>query len=65
LENLVERLSALDVSLIVLEATGGFETTVAAAQHSTARRYSATCLRAPAGGQDAEEPKLGIVARNV
>jgi transposase len=31
LENLVERLSALDVSLIVLEATGGFETTVAAA----------------------------------
>ena len=31
LENLVERLLALDVSLIVLEATGGFETTVAAA----------------------------------
>jgi pimeloyl-ACP methyl ester carboxylesterase len=31
LENLVERLRALDVSLIVLEATGGFETTVAAA----------------------------------
>ncbi|HEV2039508.1 MAG TPA: IS110 family transposase [Casimicrobiaceae bacterium] len=31
LENLVERLTALDVSLIVLEATGGFETTVAAA----------------------------------
>ena len=31
LENLVERLAALDVSLIVLEATGGFETTVAAA----------------------------------
>jgi transposase len=31
LENLIERLSALDVSLIVLEATGGFETTVAAA----------------------------------
>ena len=31
LENLVERLGALDVSLIVLEATGGFETTVAAA----------------------------------
>jgi transposase len=31
LETLVERLSALDVSLIVLEATGGFETTVAAA----------------------------------
>jgi len=28
---LVERLRALDVSLIVLEATGGFETTVAAA----------------------------------
>jgi transposase len=31
LENLVERLAALDVSLIVLEATGGFETTAAAA----------------------------------
>ena len=31
LENLVERLKAVDVSLIVLEATGGFETTVAAA----------------------------------
>ena len=31
LGNLVERLRALDVSLIVLEATGGFETTVAAA----------------------------------
>jgi len=31
LENLIERLSALDVSLIVLEATGGFETMVAAA----------------------------------
>jgi transposase len=31
LESLVERLAALDVSLIVLEATGGFETTVAAA----------------------------------
>jgi len=31
LENLVERLSALDVSLIVLEATGGFETVVVAA----------------------------------
>ena len=31
LENLVERLAALDVSLIVLEATGGFETTGAAA----------------------------------
>ena len=31
LENLVQRLAALDVSLIVLEATGGFETTVAAA----------------------------------
>ena len=31
LENLVERLAALDVSMIVLEATGGFETTVAAA----------------------------------
>ncbi len=31
LESLVERLTALDVSLIVLEATGGFETTVAAA----------------------------------
>ena len=31
LEILVERLAALDVSLIVLEATGGFETTVAAA----------------------------------
>jgi transposase len=31
LENLVERLSALDVSLIVLEATGGFETIVVAA----------------------------------
>ena len=30
LESLVERLTALDVSLIVLEATGGFETTVAA-----------------------------------
>ncbi len=30
-ENLVERLTALDVSLIVLEATGGFETKVAAA----------------------------------
>ena len=30
LESLVERLAALDVSLIVLEATGGFETTVAA-----------------------------------
>ena len=31
LENLVERLAPLDVALIVLEATGGFETTVAAA----------------------------------
>ena len=31
LENLVDRLAALDVSLIVLEATGGFETMVAAA----------------------------------
>jgi transposase len=31
LENLVERHKALNVSLIVLEATGGFETTVAAA----------------------------------
>ncbi|RTL83248.1 MAG: IS110 family transposase [Hyphomicrobiales bacterium] len=31
LGNLVERLKALNVSLIVLEATGGFETTVAAA----------------------------------
>ena len=31
LETLVERLRALDVVLIVLEATGGFETTVAAA----------------------------------
>ncbi len=31
LENLVERLATLDVSLIVLEATGGFETKVAAA----------------------------------
>ena len=31
LETLVERLSALDLSLIVLEATGGFETKVAAA----------------------------------
>ncbi len=31
LENLVERLKGLNVSLIVLEATGGFETTVAAA----------------------------------
>ena len=31
LENLVERLKTLNVSLIVLEATGGFETTVAAA----------------------------------
>jgi transposase len=31
LENLVERLKALNVSLIVLEATGGFETAVAAA----------------------------------
>ena len=31
LENLVERLRPLDVSLIVLEATGGFETMVAAA----------------------------------
>jgi len=31
LESLVERLTALDVSLIVLEATGGFETMVAAA----------------------------------
>ena len=31
LESLVERLAALDVSLIVLEATGGFETKVAAA----------------------------------
>ena len=31
LEILVERLRALDVALIVLEATGGFETTVAAA----------------------------------
>ena len=30
LETLVERLGALDISLIVLEATGGFETTVAA-----------------------------------
>jgi transposase len=30
LEILVERLGALDISLIVLEATGGFETTVAA-----------------------------------
>jgi transposase len=31
LESLVERLGTLEVSLIVLEATGGFETTVAAA----------------------------------
>ena len=31
LESLVERLAALEISLIVLEATGGFETTVAAA----------------------------------
>jgi transposase len=31
LEALVERLAALDVSLVVLEATGGFETTAAAA----------------------------------
>jgi transposase len=31
LESLVERLTALDVSLIVVEATGGFETAVAAA----------------------------------
>jgi transposase len=31
LEQLVERLAALDVSLVVVEATGGFETTVAAA----------------------------------
>jgi transposase len=31
LESLVERLTGLDVSLIVLEATGGFETMVAAA----------------------------------
>ena len=31
LENLVERLTVLEVSLIVLEATGGFETMVAAA----------------------------------
>jgi len=31
LETLVERLTTLDISLIVLEATGGFETTVAAA----------------------------------
>ena len=31
LDTLVERLRALDVALIVLEATGGFETTVAAA----------------------------------
>jgi transposase len=31
LENLVERLSALDLSVVVLEATGGFETKVAAA----------------------------------
>jgi len=31
LENLVERLKSLNVSLIVLEATGGFEATVAAA----------------------------------
>ena len=31
LEHLVERLAGLDVSLIVLEATGGFETTAAAA----------------------------------
>jgi len=31
LENLVDRLKALNVSLIVLEATGSFETTVAAA----------------------------------
>jgi transposase len=31
LESLVERLATLDVSLIVLEATGGFETKVAAA----------------------------------
>ena len=31
LDSLVGRLGALDVSLIVLEATGGFETTVAAA----------------------------------
>ena len=30
LETLVERLGTLDISLIVLEATGGFETTVAA-----------------------------------
>ncbi len=31
LEQLVERLAAVDVSLVVVEATGGFETTVAAA----------------------------------
>ena len=31
LENLAERLAALEVSLIVLQATGGFEVTVAAA----------------------------------
>jgi transposase len=31
LEQLVERLAAFDVSLVVVEATGGFETTVAAA----------------------------------
>jgi transposase len=31
LESLVDRLMVLDVSLVVLEATGGFETTVAAA----------------------------------
>ena len=31
LEDLMERLEALNISLIVLEATGGFETTVAAA----------------------------------
>jgi transposase len=31
LENLIDRLAALDVSLVVLEATGGFETIVAAA----------------------------------
>jgi transposase len=31
LENLIERLLKLDISVVVLEATGGFETTVAAA----------------------------------
>ena len=47
LENLVERLKALNVSLIVLEATGGFETTVAAAVSPAPLCRSPSSIRAP------------------